>query len=155
MNNPILLTSAGKLKIEQELAELKGPRRLDLARRLKSAIEMGDLSENADYKAAKEEQSFMEGRIQELESLLSAAVIVEEAESSSTVQIGSTVTVQEEGDQPEVYTLVGANEADPRQGRISYVSPMGAALQGKKKGDLAIIPLPNKMTRKVRILKIG
>lgn len=156
MNDQIILTTAGKEKILAELAELKGVKRLEIARRLKSAIEMGDLSENADYKAAKEDQGFLEGRILELESTLANAIIVDDAVmDNSVVQIGSTVTILEDGDEEEVYQIVGANEANPREQKISYVSPIGSAVLNHKKGDVVEILLPNKSTRKVRILKIA
>ncbi|MEA4958147.1 MAG: transcription elongation factor GreA [Anaerolineaceae bacterium] len=156
MNDQIILTTAGKEKILAELAELKGVKRLEIARRLKSAIEMGDLSENADYKAAKEDQGFLEGRILELESTLANAIIVDDAVTdNSVVQIGSTVTILEDGDEEEVYQIVGANEANPREQKISYVSPIGSAVLNHKKGDVVEILLPNKSTRKVRILKIA
>ncbi|HNX45363.1 MAG TPA: transcription elongation factor GreA [Anaerolineaceae bacterium] len=156
MNDQIILTTAGKEKILAELAELKGVKRLEIARRLKSAIEMGDLSENADYKAAKEDQGFLEGRILELESTLANAIIVDDAVTdNSVVQIGSTVTILEDGDEEEVYQIVGANEANPREEKISYVSPIGSAVLNHKKGDVVEILLPNKSTRKVRILKIA
>ena len=156
MNDQIILTTAGKEKILAELAELKGVKRLEIARRLKSAIEMGDLSENADYKAAKEDQGFLEGRILELESTLANAIIVDDAVTdNSVVQIGSTVTILEDGDEEEVYQIVGANEANPREQKISYVSPIGSAVLNHRKGDVVEILLPNKSTRKVRILKIA
>lgn len=156
MNDQIILTTAGKEKTLAELAELKGVKRLEIARRLKSAIEMGDLSENADYKAAKEDQGFLEGRILELESTLANAIIVDDAVmDNSVVQIGSTVTILEDGDEEEVYQIVGANEANPREQKISYVSPIGSAVLNHKKGDVVEILLPNKSTRKVRILKIA
>ena len=156
MNDQIILTTAGKEKILAELAELKGVKRLEIARRLKSAIEMGDLSENADYKAAKEDQGFLEGRILELKRTLANAIIVDDAVmDNSVVQIGSTVTILEDGDEEEVYQIVGANEANPREEKISYVSPIGSAVLNHKKGDVVEILLPNKSTRKVRILKIA
>ena len=156
MNDQIILTTAGKEKILAELAELKGVKRLEIARRLKSAIVMGDLSENADYKAAKEDQGFLEGRILELESTLANAIIVDDAVmDNSVVQIGSTVTILEDGDEEEVYQIVGANEANPREEKISHVSPIGSAVLNHKKGDVVEILLPNKSTRKVRILKIA
>lgn len=152
---PQLLTPAGKAKLQEELAELKGPRREEIARRLKHAIEMGDLSENADYHAAKEDQGFLEGRIQQIEATLSSAILVEDTDiNTSTVQIGHTVTLQEGNDPEEVYSIVGASEANPRQRKISYESPMGAALMGHKVGEIVEVPLPDKSFMKIRILKI-
>src|SRR5512132_1744561 len=115
---PTYLTPEGEAKLRAELVELTGPRREELAKRLRSAIQMGDLSENADYHKAKEDQAFLEGRIQEIEAALRTAVIIEKTRSD-VVTVGSTVTVQEEGFDPETYDLVGAKEADPRNGKIS------------------------------------
>lgn len=109
MEQDVYLTSEGAEKLKAELEELKGPKRNEIAKRLRSAIQMGDLSENADYHKAKEDQGFMEGRIQELEYLLKNAKIIDVSEGpTGTVQVGSRVTVQE-GDYPaETYFLVGA-----------------------------------------------
>ena len=143
IGNEQFITRAGKLKLEQELAELEGPRRQEISRRLKSAIEMGDLSENADYISAKEDQGFLEGRIQEIKAILKNATVVDENNTNThEIQIGNKVTLQE-GDYPEeVYELVGANEADPKAGKISYESPLGAALLGKHKGDTITVNAP-------------
>ena len=143
IGNEQFITRAGKLKLEQELAELEGPRRQEISRRLKSAIEMGDLSENADYISAKEDQGFLEGRIQEIKAILKNATVVDENNTNThEIQIGNKVTLQE-GDFPEeVYELVGANEADPKAGKISYESPLGAALLGKHKGDTITVNAP-------------
>ena len=136
MSDEIYLTAEGAEKLRAELEELKGPKRNDLARRLRIPIQQGDLSENADYIATKEEQGFLEGRIQEIEAVLKLATIVEEdAISGDTVEIGTHVTVKE-GDYPaETYHLVGANEADPQNGKISNESPFGKALIGHGVGD--------------------
>jgi len=155
VQTPQILTPAGKAKLQEELAELKGPRREEIARRLKSAIEMGDLSENADYHAAKEDQGFIEGRIQQIEAILYSATLVEESEiNTSIVQIGNTVTVQEENEPEETFIIVGANEANPRERKISYESPMGSALMGHKKGQTVEVVLPNNSVLKIKILKI-
>lgn len=152
---PQLLTPAGKEKLQEELAELKGPRREDIARRLKHAIEMGDLSENADYHMAKEDQGFLEGRIQQIESILSKATYIEDADiNTSIIQIGNTVTLQEDNEPEETFIIVGASEANPRQHKISYESPMGTALMGHKKGETVEVVLPNKSILKIKILKI-
>ena len=152
---PQYLTPAGKAKLQEELAELKGPRREEIARRLKHAIEMGDLSENADYHAAKEDQGFLEGRIQQIEAILSTAVLIEGSEiNTHMVQIGNTVTLQEGNEPVETFIIVGANEANPRQHKISYESPIGAALIGHKKGETVEVTLPNKSILKLKILNI-
>lgn len=135
-NEIIYLTSEGAAKMRAELEELKGPRRQEMARRLRAAIQMGDLSENADYHKAKEDQAFLEGRIQELEYLLKNAIIVEASNiQREVVEIGAKVTIQEGDSPPETYHLVGAKEADPRNGRISNESPIGKALMGARVGD--------------------
>jgi transcription elongation factor GreA len=114
-----------------------------LAARLRSAIQMGDLSENADYIKAKEDQGFLEGRIQELNYILSHATIIEEnGNGYETVDVGATVTVQEADYPPEAYYVVGSKEADPPNGRISNESPIGKALMGKKVGDTVTVETP-------------
>ncbi len=152
---PQLLTPAGKAKLQEELAELKGPRREEIARRLKHAIEMGDLSENADYHAAKEDQGFLEGRVQQIEAILSTATLIEDTDiDTSMVQIGNTVTLQEDNEPEETFIIVGANEANPRERKISYESPMGSALMGHKEGETVEVVLPNNSILKIKILKI-
>ena len=149
---PIYLTQEGEKKLRAELAELTGPRREELAQRLRSAIQMGDLSENADYHKAKEDQGFLEGRIQEIEATLRMAVIVEKTRSD-VVTVGAQVTVQEENFDPESYHLVGAKEADPRNGKISNESPIGRALMDHKVGDTVEAETPGGKI-KFKILKI-
>ena len=139
----IYLTAEGAAKIEIELRELRGPQRETLARRLRDAIQMGDLSENADYHKAKEDQGFLEGRIQELEFTLRNAIIVENTDTpKDVVGVGSHVTVQEEGLESEVFHIVGAQEASPRDGKISHESPIGSALMGHKVGELVEAETP-------------
>jgi len=144
MSDQHYLTAEGADRLREELVRLKGPEREALARRLREAIQMGDLSENADYHKAKEDQGFLEGRIQELEYLLQNAVIVDSATvERDTVQIGTYVTIQEDDQEPETYYLVGAKEADPRNGKISNESPIGRALLGKRVGDQVIVETPS------------
>ena len=139
---PTYLTAAGAEKLRSELDELTSARRAELARRLRAAIQMGDLSENADYITAKEEQAFIEGRILELEEMLRSAVIITELAEGQEVIVGATVTIVVDGSTPEQYTLVGPAEADPASGRISHESPIGQAMLGKRKGDTAIADTP-------------
>jgi len=154
MSEQSYLTAAGAEKLRAELQELKGPRRSEIARRLRDAISQGDLSENADYTKAKEDQGFLEGRIQELEYLLANAIIVEaEQIDREKVGVGAVVTVQEEDYEPETYQLVGAKEADPRQGKISNESPIGSALMGCKVGDWVEATTPGGKVR-MKIIKI-
>lgn len=150
---PNYLTPEGEAKLQAELTDLKGPRREELSMRLRSAIQMGDLSENADYHKAKEDQGFLEGRIQELEAILRNAIIIEKTESQGVIFIGSHVTIQEGTFDPETYHLVGPTEADPRKGRISYESPIGRTLMDKKVGDIAEAETPGGKI-KFKILKI-
>lgn len=152
MHQQSYLTPEGAEKLKAELKELTGPRREELSQRLRAAIQMGDLSENADYHKAKEDQAFLEGRIQEIEAVLRTAVIVEKT-SSDVVSVGCTVTVQEEGFDPETYHVVGAKEADPRSGKISNESPIGRALMDHKVGDVVEATTPGG-TIKFKILKI-
>jgi transcription elongation factor GreA len=151
---PTYLTAEGAARLEAELKELKGPKREALARRLRDAIQMGDLSENADYHKAKEDQGFLEGRIQELEFALRNAEIVEATSTpKDMVAVGTRVTVQEESFDPEIYNLVGAQEADPRTGKISHESPIGRALMDHRVGETIEAETPGGKI-KLKILKI-
>lgn len=152
MTQPMYLTPEGEAKLKAELAELTGSRREELAQRLRSAIQMGDLSENADYHKAKEDQAFLEGRIQEIEAILRMATIVEKKQSDVVI-VGSRVTVQEEGLDPETFYVVGAKEADPRNGKISNESPIGSALMDHKAGDVVEAQTPGGSI-KFKIVKV-
>lgn len=151
---PTYLTAEGAARLKEELIELKGPQREALSVRLRDAIQMGDLSENADYHKAKEDQAFLEGRIQELEYILGNAIIVEESNvKREVVFVGATVTIQEDDFEPEVFYIVGAKEADPRNGKISHESPFGRALMDHKVGDAVEAETPGGKV-KLKILKI-
>ncbi len=151
---PVYLTREGIERLRRELDELVNVRRPALAERLRKAIQQGDLSENADYIAAKEEQGFLEGRIQEIEALLRNAVVIEEEAPTGEVRLGSRVTVVEDGEEePETFRLVGPAEADPTNGRISYESPLGQALLGHRVGDVVAVEAPAGVLR-FRILRI-
>lgn len=102
----------------------------------------GELIENAEYEAAKNEQAFVEGRIKELEILLATARVISESEKAEIIQVGSKVTIQEDGNDPEMYTIVGAAEANPRAGRISNESPLGRALLNRKAGEQVQVDAP-------------
>ena len=148
------LTAEGAAKLETELRDLKGPQREAIAKRLRDAIQMGDLSENADYHKAKEDQAFLEGRIQELEYTFRNAIIIEETSGpKNMVAVGVRVTVQEDGFDPETYHVVGAKEADPRAGKISYESPIGLALMDHRVGDAVEAETPGGKI-KLKILRI-
>ena len=153
MPEPTYLTAEGEAKLKAELEEVKGPRRQELSVRLRSAIQMGDLSENADYHQAKEDQGFLEGRIQELEHVLRNAVIIQKNGSKDVVSVGSHVTIQEGSFPAETYHVVGAKEADPRNGKISNESPIGRALMDHKVGEVVEAETPAGKI-KLKILKI-
>jgi transcription elongation factor GreA len=137
------LTRSGYKKLQEELDYLRTVKRQEVAVRLHEAIEGGELIEDAEYEAAKNEQAFVEGRIQELEILLANARIIEEDHAKmDVVQVAATVTIQEEDREPEVYTIVGPAEANPRQGRISNESPLGRALMDHRAGDKVRIDAP-------------
>jgi transcription elongation factor GreA len=136
------LTREGYNKLQEELDYLRSTKRQEIADRLHEAMEGGELIENAEYEAAKNEQAFVEGRIKELEMLLATAHVVDESETVGVIQVGATVTVQEEGGDPEVYTIVGAAEANPRAGKISNESPLGRALINRHVGELVQVDAP-------------
>ena len=153
MSEPLYLTPEGAEKMRIELADLKSPQRLAIAARLRDAIQMGDLSENADYHKAKEDQSFLEGEIKELEYALNNAIIKDGSGRKDIVSVSMHVTIQEADYEPEVFYLVGAKEADPRAGKISHESPIGRALMDHKVGDTVEAQTPGGVTR-LKILHI-
>ena len=148
------LTREGFEKLQDELDYLRTEKRIEVADRLRNALEDGELIENAELEAAKNEQSFVEGRIKELEMLLSNAKIIEENHHSDFIQVGSKVKVKEEGYDPEEYVIVGGAEADPRLGRISNESPLGQALLNKKAGDKVKVKAPGGEFE-IEILSVG
>lgn len=132
---PVLLTKEGLRQLEVELDQLVQVRRTEIAERIRHARDFGDISENAEYTEAKNEQSLVEGRIQTLEVMIRNAVLIEdEPREAGVVTIGASVTVTDE-DGDETYAIVGAAEADPLRGRISNESPLGRALLGHRAGD--------------------
>ncbi len=139
---PIYVTRDGLRKLEDELEYLRTVKRAQVAQRLHDAMGEGDIDENAEYDDAKNEQSFVEGRILTLETMIRNAVIIQEGKHRDQVVLGSTVTIVEEGGEPETYHLVGSAEADPRKGRISNQSPLGRALLGKRVGDTVTVSAP-------------
>lgn len=136
------LTRQGLKKLEEELAFLRTVRRAEVADRLHNAMEDGELIENAEYEDAKNEQAFVEGRILTLENMLSNAVVIEDDGPEGVVRLGSVVTVREDGGKPERYHIVGAAEANPREGRISNESPLGKALMDRKVSDVVKVNAP-------------
>ncbi len=149
------LTEEGAAELRRELEELKSVKRPQLAAKLKEAISQGDLSENADYHDAKEQQGFLEGRILYLENLLySAKIVSDNGAKTNVVNVGSEVTVQEGKESPETYTIVGAAEANTREGKISNESPLGRALMGRKVGDTVHVDAPaGQLTFKIKAIK--
>lgn len=140
---PIYVTREGLKKLEEELDYLRTVKRAEVAQRLHDAMGEGDIDENAEYDDAKNEQSFVEGRILTLETMIKNAVLIQqEGKRRDQVVLGSTITVSEEGGEPETYHLVGSAEADPRKGRISNESPLGRALLGKRVGDTVTYSAP-------------
>lgn len=139
---PVHLSAAGLELLSAELEELRTVKRPEVVARIRAARELGDLSENADYEAARHDQSFIEGRIRTLEDMMERATIMEAREARDTVHFGSTV-VLERGGQRERFTIVGPAEANPREGRISYASPIGQAILGKRSGDEVVVQTPS------------
>lgn len=139
-NNPHQLTESGVAELESELEKLK-KRRTEVAERLKAAKELGDLSENADYTAALEEQEYVESRINEISDILQNVEIIKSPGDKDKVELGNTVTLETEGKDIS-YTVVGSLESDPTAGKISQESPIGKALLGAKKGDRVEITTP-------------
>ena len=138
------MTAAGKQKLEDELDFLKTIKRKEVVERIKIARDFGDLSENAEYDSAKEDQAFVEGRISTLESMIRNAVIINENESNKDmVRLGTTVTFVEvpDGDE-EAYTIVGSAEADPLEGRISNDSPIAKSMIGRTVGEIVKVLTP-------------
>jgi transcription elongation factor GreA len=152
-----LVTREGLKKLKDELEELEGVKRKEVAQRLKEAISFGDLSENSEYEDAKNEQALTEGRIAELKRLIKTAKIITEKKSSGKiVKIGSTVTIQNltEKDEVETYTIVGSTEADPIAAKISNESPIGAAIVDQDQGAEVIVETPAG-TMKYKIVKVS
>ncbi len=139
---PVYLTAEGLEKLKAELHELVTVERPRVAARIHEAKLDGDLSENAEYEDAKQEQSFLEGRIATLEAQLRNAAVIEKSSNGDKVGIGSKVVIKG-SDGEETFTIVGSAEASPREGRISNESPVGAALMGRKKGDKVTVQAPS------------
>jgi transcription elongation factor GreA len=148
-NKPAYLSKEGLEKLREELDEMVNVRRAEVASRIQEAKEHGDITENAEYEDAKNEQAFVEGRIQSLSALIKNAVLITENHSTTHVQIGSTVEVESE-DGRESYMIVGSAEAAPADGKISNESPVGRALLGRKKGEKVSVSVPaGDMTYKI------
>lgn len=142
MNNEYLITKEGLNKLKEELEDMKTRQRDDLSKRLRFAIQQGDLSENADYHKAKEDQAFLEGKIREYEETIAGAKIIDGSNNNGVIDVGSHITIQEGSYPEERYHMVGAREANPMEGRISNESPIGKALLGRKAGDTVTVETP-------------
>ena len=147
------VTVEGEARLRDELRTLVEDRRPEVIARIRSAKELGDLKENADYAAAREEQSFLEGRIQAIEAVLRGAEIVATPHADAAIQMGSSVTVEADGDQV-TYVLVSPSEVDPGAGRISVASPVGRALLGHGPGDEVVIRTPQGEAH-YRVVSVG
>ena len=151
------LTKEGYQKLQEELDYLRTAKRQEVANRLHEAMEGGELIENAAYEDAKNEQAFVEGRIKELELLLATAQIIEEngkGKKTDSIQVGSKVTIKEGNFEAETFTIVGAAEANPREGKISNESPIGKAILNHKLGDVVKVETPGG-TYNVKIMKVS
>ena len=151
------LSKEGFHKLQEELDHLRTTKRQEVAARLHEAMEGGELIENAEYEAAKNEQAFVEGRIQELDILLATAHIIAEngkPKKNDAIQVGFKVTIKEGNFEAESFVIVGAAEANPREGKISNESPIGKAILGHKVGDTVKVETPGG-TYNVKIIKAG
>lgn len=159
MAKEVVVTHEGYAKLEADLENLRTVRRKEVADKIKTARGYGDLSENAEYDAAKEEQAIVEARIADLEATLKIARIIDDSElSHDTVSIGMHVRILAEGDDledAEEYDITGSTEADLDLGRISDESPVGAALIGKKAGDVVEVNLPNGSQIEYKVLEVS
>ena len=143
MTNDVHITPEGLEAVKEELRELTTVRRPAIVAKIKAAREFGDLSENFEYHAAKNDQGMMEARINELEAIVKNHVLIQKTKASGIVAMGSTVHFQEDGETEETYRIVGPAEADPKAGRVSYESALGKALIGHRVGEEVEIKTPN------------
>jgi len=152
MEKPVLLTKEGLDKLQSELDELRGVRRSEIAERIKYAKDFGDITENAEYEDAKNEQGMLEGRILTLETMLRNAVLIEQGANAGVVQAGSTVEVRDEFG-VQVFTIVGPAEVDVAHGRISMESPVGKALLGRTVGEKVEVQSPGGV-RQLQVVRV-
>ncbi|HEY7063062.1 MAG TPA: transcription elongation factor GreA [Chloroflexota bacterium] len=139
---PVYLTQEGYERLDHELHELRTVRRPAVSERIRKAKEFTDTVDNAEYDDAKQDQAFIEGRIQDLERMLATAQIIDEHPAADCVRLGSHVVVEDDDGEAQEYLIVGSAEADPRHGRISNESPVGRALLGRRVGDEVSISAP-------------
>ena len=153
-DKPVFLTREGKVQLEDELKHRIETERPAIAESIKQAKDLGDLSENSEYEAAKNAQAFNEGRIRELNYMINNASLIEDTNGAKEVRIGSTVTVKDDDGDEETYTIVGSSEAKPAQGRISNESPVGKALLGHHVRQKVNVITPGGDSYKLTITKI-
>ena len=140
-DKPVPISADGLKKLEAELAELRNHKRQEVAERIHAAMQFGDYSENSELEQAKNDQAFLEGRIQTLESMIKNAAIIDENEHHDIVEVGSHVTIEQDGERDQ-YVIVGSAEAAPAEGKISNESPVGRALMGHKPGETVKMSVP-------------
>jgi transcription elongation factor GreA len=152
----VILTYEGLKKLEEELEQLRGPRRMAVKERIKAALAHGDITENSEYDEAKNEQAYIEGKIAQIETMLKNARVIDEDDvSTETVSIGSKVRLRDlDTNEESVFTIVGSTETDPSELKISNESPIGSAIMNRKKGDTVEVTVPDGILR-FKILKIG
>lgn len=156
MAKETIVTKEGFEALKAELEQLTGEGRREIAERIKEARDFGDISENAEYDAAKNEQAMLEGRIANLEEKIRSASVVDEKDlENETVQVGNTVHLKDQKTSKSVkYKIVGSSEADPINGKLSNESPIGKALMGHKRNDIVKVPVPRGPQRQLKITKI-
>ena len=157
MSEKVILTEEGYKQLEKRLEELKFVKRPEITERIKVARDFGDLSENAEYDAAKNDQAVLEQRIAELKAMIENAVVVDESKiSTDTVGFGSRVTIvyEDDPDEEETYTIVGTSESDPTNGKLSNESPVGAALVGAHVGETVVAQTPGGALR-IKVIEIA
>ena len=156
MPREVLLTQEGFERLKSEIDNLRGAKRREIAERIKEARAFGDISENAEYDHAKNEQAMLEARISQLEEKLrSATVIDEKSVEKDVVSIGSKVRVKDQkSGQSILFQIVGTAESDPADNRLSNESPVGQALLGRRRGEVVTVPVPRGPSRKLKITKI-
>jgi transcription elongation factor GreA len=152
MSQPILLTSEALKKLTNELDYLKNVRRKEVSEKIRIAKEQGDLSENAEYSEAKEDQGFLEGKIKEMQNKINAAEVVDNPKNDR-VDLGCTIKIVDEDNNENIFHIVSFNEANPSEGKISTSSPLGSAFMGKTKGEEVNVEIPSGV-KKFKILEI-
>ncbi|HEV3391347.1 MAG TPA: transcription elongation factor GreA [Solirubrobacteraceae bacterium] len=154
MPKDVIITPEGLANLKAELDQLTTTRRREVAARIKEAREFGDISENAEYDDAKNEQAMLEARIASLEEKLRSATVIDQSDlSTDQVRVGSVVHVKDDGGKSVKYTIVGSAEASPAEAKLSNESPVGKALLGRKRGEEVVIATP-KGERRLKITKI-